>query len=168
MTRRYFVILFIILVAVIAYFALNNNIETHNLQTKKSTALSESSNTDKDSATPEVAIDHEPQPSFPHEEKKFPVWESNLRQNILAQAGSQTPEISITKIKSFVIQRDGVSLNVDSVLVKLKVDKKEKTSFKALVDSETGKILQTWDQPVYDPIEHKDNFSIKIDPRYPQ
>lgn len=168
MTRKYFVIIFIVLVAVIAYFALNTKTETVSSHSHKAASPTEPTSPSGKSLK-SVSPEESSTITQPHvEEKKYPVWESNLRQNILAQAGSQTPEISITKIKSFVMQRDGVSLNVDSVLVKLKVDKKEKTSFKALVDSETGKILQTWDQPVYDPIEHKDNFSIKIDPRYPQ
>lgn len=98
--------------------------------------------------------------------KVSPQWKPNLEKSLKAQGGESVKEINIRKVDSFVWNHDGVALFVESVVVTLKNQKNEETSFKALVDAQNGKILKNWDQPIYDPLHPKDNFKVKIDPRY--
>lgn len=93
-------------------------------------------------------------------------WEPNLEKSLRAQGGDRVKDIKIKKVDSFVWNQDGVALFVESVIVTVKNQKNEETSFKALVDAQNGKILKNWDQPIFDPLHPKDNFKVKIDPRY--
>lgn len=98
--------------------------------------------------------------------KISPDWRPNLEKSLRAQGGDSVKEIAIQKVDSFVWNQDGVALFVESVIVTVKNQKNEETSFKALVDAQNGKILKNWDQPIFDPLHPKDNFKVKIDPRY--
>lgn len=93
-------------------------------------------------------------------------WEAPLKETLRHQAGANLKEISLNKVDSFVWAQDGIALFVESVIVTLKNKKNETTSFRILVDAQNGKILKNWDQPVIDPINPRDEFRIKIDPRY--
>jgi hypothetical protein len=93
-------------------------------------------------------------------------WPVKLEQNLRLQAGQALKSFSIKKGDSFVWAQDGLALHTESVVITLKNNKNEETSFRALVDAQTGKILKSWDQPVFDPIHPKDNFKVRIDPRY--
>lgn len=95
-----------------------------------------------------------------------PDWEPNLEKSLRAQGGDSVKDITIKKVDSFVWNQDGIALFVESVIVTVKNQKNEQTSFKALVDAQNGKILKNWDQPVFDPLHPKDNFKVKVDPRY--
>jgi hypothetical protein len=168
MTRKIFIPVFVLTLALIVFFILRSSPSTPQFKEKSMTTFTKDSSLPAKLNPKSTTAHSQETADQPEEENKYPVWETNFRNSILAQAGDNPPEITITKVKSFVMQRDGVSLNVDSVIVNLKVDKKDRTTFSALIDSDTGKIIQTWNQPIYDPIDHKDNFSIKIDPRYNQ
>lgn len=98
--------------------------------------------------------------------KVSPEWEPNLEKSIRNQGGDSVKDIKIRKVDSFVWNEDGIALFVESVVVTVKNQKDEETSFKALVDAQNGKILKNWDQPIFDPLHPKENFKIKIDPRY--
>lgn len=98
--------------------------------------------------------------------KISPEWEPNLEKSLRAQGGDSVKDIAIKKVDSFVWNQDGVALFVESVIVTVKNQKNEETSFKALVDAQNGKILKNWDQPIFDPLHPKDNFKVRIDPRY--
>lgn len=93
-------------------------------------------------------------------------WEPELEKTLRAQGGDSLKEISFNKVDSFVWAQNGIALFVESVIVTIKNDKNTVTNFKVLVDAQTGKILQNWDQPVFDPLNPKDRFRIRIDPRY--
>lgn len=93
-------------------------------------------------------------------------WNEGLEKALRSQGGDDLKKIELKSIDSFVWSQDGISLFVESVIVTIKKNNNEETSFRVLVDSETGKILKNWDQPVYDPMNPRDNFKIKIDPRY--
>lgn len=93
-------------------------------------------------------------------------WKPNLEKTLRAQGGDNVKDIVIKKVDSFVWNHDGIALYVESVVVTVKNQKNEETSFKALVDAQNGKILKNWDQPIFDPIHPKDNFKVRIDPRY--
>lgn len=93
-------------------------------------------------------------------------WKENLEKALKAQGGSSLKEVILNKVDSFVWSHEGVSLFVESVIVTLKNNKNSETTFKVLVDSETGKILKNWDQPVIDPANPRQSFRVKLDPRY--
>lgn len=93
-------------------------------------------------------------------------WEESLKTNLQQQAGNTLKEIKLKKIDSFVWVHEGIPLFVESVIVTLKGDENQIVNFKVLVDSESGKILKNWDQPVFDPMDPRTNFKIKVDPRY--
>lgn len=94
-------------------------------------------------------------------------WQSKVEVALKLQGGDALKDVSIKKVESLVWIYNGVALNAESIEVTLKNEKGERTSFRAMVDSQNGKILQTWDQPVFDPINpHEKQFGIRVDPRY--
>lgn len=93
-------------------------------------------------------------------------WMPNLKKSILAQGGNSIKSLNVKKVDSFVWNQDGLALLVESVIITIKNHKNEETSFKALVDAQNGKILKNWDQPIFDSVHPKDNFKVRIDPRY--
>jgi len=97
----------------------------------------------------------------PHES-----WKKRIEHTLRLQGGDAIKTLDIEKAESFVWLVDGQPLNVESVVVRIQNEKNEETIFRALVDSSNGKILHTWDQPVVDPINPRNKFKVKIDPRY--
>lgn len=93
-------------------------------------------------------------------------WEQGLEETLRTQGGDALKEVSFNKVDSFVWVQDGIALFVESVIVSIKNDKNAETKFRVLVDAQNGKILQSWDPPVYDPLNPKERFRIRIDPRY--
>lgn len=93
-------------------------------------------------------------------------WNESLEETLRIQAGEGIKEVTMKSVDSFVWSQDGIALFVESVIVTIKNPKNEETTFRVMVDSQTGKILKNWDQPIYDPVNPRDNFKIKIDPRY--
>lgn len=95
-----------------------------------------------------------------------PQWQSHLHKALKAQAGKSLKEIKIVKEKSFVYKKDDIPLHVESVLITLTNQQDASSSFRALVDSQTGKVLETWDRPIFDPADVRQGFRFKLDPRY--
>lgn len=93
-------------------------------------------------------------------------WQEGVKKGLRAQGGSSLSEIEIKRTDSFIWAHEGVALNVESVLISLKNQNGEERKFRAMVDSETGKILRTWDHPVIDPMNPRENRGISVDPRY--
>jgi hypothetical protein len=93
-------------------------------------------------------------------------WDEKLEKTIRSQGGDGVKDVQLKSVDSFIWTQDGQSLFVESVIVTLKKPNNEEISFRVLVDSQTGKILKNWDQPIFDPANPRDNFKIKIDPRY--
>lgn len=93
-------------------------------------------------------------------------WESLLTASLKSQAGNTLKEIKIVKEKSLVWNRDDVPLHVQSVVITMTNTQDVQSSFKALVDSQTGKVLETWDQSIFDPANVREGFRFKLDPRY--
>jgi len=60
----------------------------------------------------------------------------------------------------------GKKINAQSYIVTLKNDVNATTTFRVLVDAQSGKLMESWDQPIYDPVNPRNNFKVKIDPRY--
>lgn len=93
-------------------------------------------------------------------------WKPALEKALLAQGGPNVKDIQISKLDSFIWTESGVALYVETVKITLKNAQNTQVSFNAMVDSETGKILKNWNQPVIDNFDKKNNFKVKIDPRY--
>lgn len=93
-------------------------------------------------------------------------WEEKLEENLRNQGGAELQDVELKKVESLVLVQDDMALNVESVIVTLKHTNNEKTIFRVLVDSQTGKVLKNWDQPVRDPANPRENFGVKLDPRY--
>lgn len=95
-----------------------------------------------------------------------PVWKEQLEKNLMLQGGGNLKSIVIEKVDSFEWKMGNVPVQVDSLVVKLEHKKGYRSSFRAIVDSSNGKILQTWDHPVNDNFDSKSKADIKIDARY--
>lgn len=93
-------------------------------------------------------------------------WEALLTSSLKAQAGNTLKEIKIVKEKSLIWTRDEIPLHVQSVKVSMTNTQDVQSSFNALVDSQTGKILETWNQSIFDPANVREGFRFKLDPRY--
>lgn len=95
-----------------------------------------------------------------------PEWKKNVEKNLRIQGGDSLKEIQIEVMESMVWIQNNNALNVESLKISLKNKQNREVSFRALVDSSNGKILQTWDQPVICPINPRGEPGIQIDPRY--
>ncbi len=95
-----------------------------------------------------------------------PEWEEGLLSTFRAQGGQAIKQMNLKKVDSFVWIHDGLALFVESVIVSLKGDQNRETTFRVLVDAQNGKILQHWDQPIVESPNPRENFRIKLDPRY--
>lgn len=93
-------------------------------------------------------------------------WQEGVEKALRTQGGSSLSEVDIKKTDSFIWAHEGVALNVESILITLKNQNGEERKFRAMVDSETGKILRTWDHPVIDPMNPRESRGVSIDPRY--
>ncbi len=76
-----------------------------------------------------------------------PVWKTNLEKSLLSQANGLLKSSEITKVDSFSWKMGKVDVPVESLLVKLVHNNGQTTTFRAMVDSTNGKILETWDLP---------------------
>jgi len=93
-------------------------------------------------------------------------WKPALEKALIAQGGSNVKDIKIEKLDSFIWTESGVALYVETVKITLKNEQGSSVSFNAMVDSETGKILKNWNQPVIDNFDKRDTFKVRVDPRY--
>ncbi len=93
-------------------------------------------------------------------------WQENTEKALRVQGGSALKELEIVKVESLIWVQHGLALNVESVKIGLVNQADETTRFDALVDSQSGKILQTFNHPITDPANPREQFKIKVDPRY--
>lgn len=102
-----------------------------------------------------------PTDNTPNEE-----WQDYLEETLRTQGGSSIESIEVKKVEPAILKRDQRHLAVESVVITLTKPDGSQSSFRALVDSETGKILETWDRPVFDPVHPNDNFKVKVPAHY--
>jgi hypothetical protein len=95
-----------------------------------------------------------------------PDWQKKLKSHLLRQAGNSLKDIKILQERSLVWVRDENALQVESVLISLKDQRDMESSFRALIDSQTGKVLETWDRTIFDSMDKSAEFRLKLDPRY--
>ncbi len=93
-------------------------------------------------------------------------WQERLESSFKEQAGDGLKKIDIRKEKSFIWNKDNIPLHVEMVVIKLTNQQDVESSFRAIVDSQTGKVLETWDRTIFDPADMRAGVQIKLDPRY--
>ncbi len=93
-------------------------------------------------------------------------WKAKVESHLKVLAGNDLKEIQIQTERTLVISRDNHNLLVESVVIKLTNTQNSRSSFRAMVDPQTGKILETWDRTVFDPAHVREGFRYKLDPRY--
>jgi hypothetical protein len=95
-----------------------------------------------------------------------PEWRKRLELSLKAQSGNSIKNIKIQKEKSLIWMRDKNPILVESVIITLTNHQKSESSFRALVDSQTGKVLESWDRTIFDPANVREKAGIHLDPRY--
>jgi hypothetical protein len=95
-----------------------------------------------------------------------PEWRKRLELSLKAQSGNSLKSIKIQKEKSLIWMRDTNPILVESVIITLTNHQKSESSFRALVDSQTGKVLESWDRTIFDPANVRQAAGIQLDPRY--
>lgn len=93
-------------------------------------------------------------------------WEENVKVHLKRQAMDDNVEVDIIKESTLFWEEMGTSIEANTIKVQLRTPAGETTSFRALIDANTGKVLRTWDRPVLDPINPRERSGIKINARY--
>jgi hypothetical protein len=93
-------------------------------------------------------------------------WEKKLRQQFFHQGQRSLKKVEIKKERSLYWEMDGIKIRVESIVVNLTHQEGQSSSFRALVDPATGKIIETWDRTVFDPVDKSKEFRFNLDPRY--
>jgi len=78
-----------------------------------------------------------------------PKWIDTTYSNLRAQLNLGTTKqfkVSITELKSVVFVKHGIGKYAEHVMVSIKKDGGRARTYEALVDSQTGSILQTWNK----------------------
>ena len=101
-------------------------------------------------------------------ESTAPEWQELLEENLRAQGGDEIEEIKVDKVDSFKWSHEGVTLDVDSVVITIRGKQNQQTKFRAIVDPQNGKILNSWDRPIVEYADPSKRRGIKVDPRYHQ
>lgn len=95
-----------------------------------------------------------------------PLWKSNLEKSLQTQANGRLKSSEITKVDSFSWKVGKVDVPVESLFIKLVDVGGQTTTFRAMVDSTNGKVLQTWDHPQDDNFDGQNHDGISVDARY--
>lgn len=82
-----------------------------------------------------------------------PDWKDALAENLI-RLHSEDTKVLIKKNKSLLKVQNKMGTYVEEVLITYVKNNKPLSSFKALVDSGSGKILETWDQTINEKIRH--------------
>jgi hypothetical protein len=92
-------------------------------------------------------------------------WEEKLESKLKEQAGDSLKEITIVKERSLIWMRDQNPLHVEAVRISMTNQQDVQASFRALVDSQTGKVLESYDQTIFDPADVRAEYRINLDQR---
>jgi hypothetical protein len=98
--------------------------------------------------------------------KQSPSTTKEIETIFRAQAGNSLKEVMIKRTDHFQWTHQGNTTEVESLIVTLKNQLNTTTTFRVLVDAQSGKIIQSWDHPILDPVNPRNNFKVRIDPRY--
>ncbi len=117
---------------------------------------------------PKKLMTREPASYAKHVPDSTPQWKDKLEATLFTQGKGTLKKAEIIKVDSFPWKLGQLNVEVDSIIVKLEDIQGRHSSFRAIVDSSNGKILQTWDPPTIDNFDPKNKFGVKIDSRYHQ
>ena len=92
--------------------------------------------------------------------------EKTMETTIRNMVKDSLSEMSFEKVEEIPWSYGGKKINAQSYIVTLKNEVNATTTFRVLVDARSGKLMESWDQPIYDPVNPRNNFKVKIDPRY--
>jgi hypothetical protein len=85
-------------------------------------------------------------------------WKKRATKNLSkVWKSSHKNALDIKSLKSAIFVKNGIGKNVEHVLVSVTNDKGLPASFEAYIDSENGKIVQSWNKTRY---EYRDDFKI--------
>lgn len=76
-------------------------------------------------------------------------WKERLGQNLLRFLRPETL-VFVKKQKSVTLVEDNLLRNAEVVIIQLKSPEGRRYSYNAYVDSETGKVLQTWNRTIHE------------------
>ncbi len=94
------------------------------------------------------------------------AWKKNLEKTLRELGGDRIKRVEIKHEKSFIWNRDDQPLKVESVMISLTDNQESQSHFRAMIEPQTGKILETWDKTIFEPVDKKEEFRFKLDPRY--
>jgi hypothetical protein len=93
-------------------------------------------------------------------------WKKQLEQTLRDQGGDFITDVEIKHERSLIWNRDDQPLRVESVMITLTNKHKSLSHFRAMIEPQTGKILETWDKTIFEPADKQEEFRFKLDPRY--
>lgn len=94
-----------------------------------------------------------------------PAWKKEVLHSLEKLGGDEVKTVSIKKVESVVWMKNEGGINAESVIITLKNKEGMESSFRALVDAQTGRILETWDRTIFEPVGHQEGL-IQLDERY--
>lgn len=94
--------------------------------------------------------------NYPH-----PNWK-DLMGSELMKFQSQGTKVMVKKELSIIKIADEKGRFIEQVIISYLIPNGKRNSFKAFVDSETGAILETWDNTIHEPLFVKKNEGISV------
>lgn len=157
----------IIIIIAVVIFSKDSDKSTPEVVTKSETSKSHTINKSpiKTNRVVPSPISRNPA-SIGYVNKPSPHWQNRLETSLKEQGGDSLKNIQIKKERSLTWTRDEVPLSVESVIITLTNQQNEESSFRAIVDSQTGKVLETWDRTIFDPADVRAGFQIKLKDHY--
>lgn len=80
-------------------------------------------------------------------------WETNLVSTLRYQGGDRLKDVKIEKVESIIWTTNGHYINAESVRITLTDQNGALTKFRAIVDSESGQIIEVWDRPMIENVK---------------
>lgn len=84
-----------------------------------------------------------------------PIWEKELQKTLVSMGGETIENVSIKKVASVIWMKNYGGINAESVIITLRNKEGAESTFRALVDSASGRILETWDRTIFEPVGHR-------------
>lgn len=166
-------IAFLIIIVVVALVLLkekgeHKRVVVHTISTEQIVEIDEAEEKRKMEDKPLIETTSSDEQSLIDEVLPDEEWEENIKSQLIRQAYDENLDVQIIKEKSLTWEEMGRPIEVESVKISLRNPAGETSTFRALVEQNTGKILRTWDRPVIDPINPRERNGIKISPLYHQ
>ncbi|GEM_PF-6909043 len=97
-----------------------------------------------------------------------PNWEKDLTKSLANLGGEEVKNIAVKKIASVIWMKNEGGMNAESVIITLTNKDGAESTFRAMIDSATGRILQTWDRTIFEPAGRRDRheLTLDVDPSY--